>query len=311
MPQFSKGGGIGAYSRSLLAVLAEEHKDLPLEVHSLHGESEADKQSGLTIRGHRSRPLMMARRILLDGLRPDHVSFFTHVHLARPLLLVPGIMRGPFVLSAHGSESWKRVRPNSRRLFRQAALTMTNSEFTRRNMLACKVTGNIAAVPLGLPIGKKTDSATGPASAPELCCADGIRREMGERCLLLVGRMLSSEREKGHDELLDVMPELLKVEPRTQLAFIGAGDLREPFVQQARDAGFADRLMMPGYLNEDVLFEVFRHSYGFVMPSRQEGFGLVYLEAMSHALPCVACAEDGGGRSGCARSLGLVGQKSG
>jgi glycosyltransferase involved in cell wall biosynthesis len=30
------------------------------------------------------------------------------------------------------------------------------------------------------------------------------------------------------------------------------------------------------------------------MPSRQEGFGLVYLEAMNYAKPCVACRDDGG-----------------
>jgi starch synthase len=30
------------------------------------------------------------------------------------------------------------------------------------------------------------------------------------------------------------------------------------------------------------------------MPSRQEGFGLAYLEAMNYAKPCLACHDDGG-----------------
>jgi hypothetical protein len=29
------------------------------------------------------------------------------------------------------------------------------------------------------------------------------------------------------------------------------------------------------------------------MPSRQEGFGLVYLEAMNYGKPCVGCYDDG------------------
>src|SRR6185295_10830176 len=39
----------------------------------------------------------------------------------------------------------------------------------------------------------------------------------------------------------------------------------------------------------DVLSALYRDAALFVMPSRDEGFGLVYLEAMSAGLPCIGC----------------------
>jgi glycosyltransferase involved in cell wall biosynthesis len=49
-----------------------------------------------------------------------------------------------------------------------------------------------------------------------------------------------------------------------------------------------DRTFFTGFLSEATLAELYRRSAAFVMPSRGEGFGLVYLEAMKAAKPVLA-----------------------
>lgn len=44
---------------------------------------------------------------------------------------------------------------------------------------------------------------------------------------------------------------------------------------------------MPGYMEDTLLDRLYQTCYLFGMPSIGEGFGLVYLEAMSHAKPCI------------------------
>lgn len=58
-------------------------------------------------------------------------------------------------------------------------------------------------------------------------------------------------------------------------------------------AGLASRIRMTGELDDDDLATAFRRSHALAVPSRYEGFGIVYLEAMSFGLPVVATAAGG------------------
>src|SRR5439155_6773453 len=86
------------------------------------------------------------------------------------------------------------------------------------------------ACPLGLP-PQFAVSPEPPASLGidiRLEAADGVTRVLGSRVLLLVGRMDACEREKGHRELLAVLPALIARFTGTQLVFAGGGsDLGE------------------------------------------------------------------------------------
>ncbi len=42
-----------------------------------------------------------------------------------------------------------------------------------------------------------------------------------------------------------------------------------------------------------MLEQLYSQCYAFVVPSKQEGFGLVHLEAMNFGKPCVGCFDDG------------------
>ena len=153
----------------------------------------------------------------------------------------------------------------------------------------------LVACPLGLPEQFPFNGRppNGHAESLELRACDGTVRPLGERMLLLVGRMDTRERGKGHDALLAVLPGLLEQFPDVQLVLVGPGDDSDRLTRLACRRGLGHAVFVPGYLEPKTLGGLYRRCYAFTMPSRQEGFGLVYLEAMNFAKPCLGCWDDG------------------
>ncbi|MFT5329587.1 MAG: phosphatidylinositol alpha-1,6-mannosyltransferase [Parasphingorhabdus sp.] len=297
-------GGIAAANRNVLAAMerVSERVGAALEVHILHeptGTTHRTGESGERIieKSHGGSRYMMGAAIARSLLRSQLV-LFDHVHLATPLAalsILPGFMRAKTVICAHGSESWKRIKPASIKAFQAADLTLTNSNYTLEHMRRTFNGFSGQACPLGLPPKFALTPSPPPRSAkrPVLRAADGAERAISDRAMLLVGRMDPAEQEKGHRELISVLPRVCREVADADLVFVGGGGDAEAIAQIAAASPAAGRIFLPGRVDDDQLSELYAAAYAYVMPSRQEGFGLVYLEAMNHALPCLACHEDG------------------
>lgn len=127
-----------------------------------------------------------------------------------------------------------------------------------------------------------------------MTACDGNIHVLGEGVLLLLARMDPAERFKGHSALLNVLPDLLRRYPETQLVFAGPGHDIPLHAQRAKELGVASSVFLPGMVPVEMLERLYRRCYAFTMPSKQEGFGMVYLEAMNYAKACVGCFDDGG-----------------
>ncbi len=124
---------------------------------------------------------------------------------------------------------------------------------------------------------------------PELPAA--ADRTDAEVRFLFVGRF---ERRKGIDLLLAAIPEVLDRVPGAVFDLAGGDpDGRPGDVLRALAPAHAARVRVHGRVDEARRGELYRDCDVFVAPSRYESFGLVYLEAMAWAKPCVAC--DAGG----------------
>lgn len=295
-------GGIASSNRNVLAGLQRlaRKREIELQVGILHENGEAfhaNHESEFSCRYYGGNALQMGKDIALALLLSDLV-IFDHVHLASPVGLfafLPKSVRAKTVIFAHGSESWRKVRPRSIKAFQAADLVLTNSNYTLSRMQAKFDGFRAAACPLGLsPQFVLTPSP--PArhvSRPVLIAADGSSRTIGDRAMLLVGRMDAGEREKGHRELIAVMPYVRQKVPNAELIFVGGGNDAQAIASAAEASPAASSIFLAGRVDDEMLAALYQASYAFVMPSRQEGFGLVYLEAMNYALPCLACYKDG------------------
>ena len=296
-------GGIARANLNVLHALADvaEAGGLALHVISLHEDDRHRPSmlpSGTIFLGCRGNKLLYALRVW-RSLGRDTLYVFDHVRLAMPALpmMLAGLAR--VVVMAHGSESWRLLRRTSKWIFRRATLCLTNSQYTLRRMRETFDGFDATHCELGLPPSAAgyADAAGGSsrpdATVQSLCSVDGVNRPIGSRMLLLVGRMDSREREKGHFPLLQVWPRVVARYPHAQLVFAGPGDDVEALRGLAAERGVGASVFVPGFVEEKELQALYARCHAFVMPSRQEGFGLVYLEAMNHGKACVGCRGDG------------------
>jgi phosphatidyl-myo-inositol dimannoside synthase len=113
------------------------------------------------------------------------------------------------------------------------------------------------------------------------------RRDLAERygvqdskVILTLGRMASQERYKGFDEVIEVMPELIKRFPNLKYMIVGDGDDRGRLEKKAKAMGVSEQVIFAGKIAEQEKVSHLCLADAFVMPSYGEGFGIVFLEAL-------------------------------
>jgi phosphatidylinositol alpha-1,6-mannosyltransferase len=112
-----------------------------------------------------------------------------------------------------------------------------------------------------------------------------------ESAVLIVGRLSASERYKGHDQLLEAWPQVLRERPLAELWVAGDGDDRSRLQARAAELGITERVRFFGKVSHSELGRLYATARAFAMPSTGEGFGLVFVEAMKYGLPCI-CSTD-------------------
>ncbi len=212
------------------------------------------------------------------------VCVFDFLGPARVQALLPAPLRAPYLVPLYGIEVWRPLSWSRRRALAGAAARLAISEHTvtrARDLNPDLPPAEV--VPLALPGSDPAQQLSGdPKPDAELLA------RAGRGYLLIVGRLASGERYKGHDEILAAMPRLLAAHPEARLVVAGDGDDRPRLEAAAAARGLAGRVVFTGFVGAATLAELYRRAAAFVMPSRGEGFGLVYLEAMRAGLPCVA-----------------------
>jgi glycosyltransferase involved in cell wall biosynthesis len=61
----------------------------------------------------------------------------------------------------------------------------------------------------------------------------------------------------------------------------------DEFFIKLKSSPFADRIHLPGYLNDDQVHALYHRAHAYIFPSLFEGFGLPLLEAMAGGCPIV------------------------
>lgn len=120
--------------------------------------------------------------------------------------------------------------------------------------------------------------------------------------LLAVGNLIPT---KGHELILRAMARLASAFPQLRCQFIGEGPDRARLESLASELGIGQRVHFRGRRSRADVAAAMRACSVFVLPSRSEGLGCVYLEAMACAKPVIACRGQGieeiieQGRNGC------------
>jgi glycosyltransferase involved in cell wall biosynthesis len=113
----------------------------------------------------------------------------------------------------------------------------------------------------------------------------------GRKVLMTLGRLLS-DRPKGIDEVLELLPELATTVPEIAYLIAGDGPDRSRLEAKAAQLGIRDRVVFAGRVPEPEKAAHYRLADAFVMPGYGEGFGIVYLEALACGIPVLASTLD-------------------
>jgi glycosyltransferase involved in cell wall biosynthesis len=98
---------------------------------------------------------------------------------------------------------------------------------------------------------------------------------------------------KGHELLIRAAGTLAAEFPAVRWELIGDGPERSRLQALAGQLQVADRVSFLGRRSRQQVAEAMRRCTLFALPSRYEGLGCVYLEAMSTAKPAIACRGQG------------------
>ena len=190
-------------------------------------------------------------------------------------------LKGVMADEARYETGWSHFRHRwlarlERRNARRAGRVLVTSEHSRRVAIdAYGLDPEITrVVPEGIQVSDWQDRTSGgfPADRPPV--------------ILSVARQY---RRKNTSTLIRAMARVLEEAPDARLRVVGEGPELDRLEQLARSLGLADSVAFLGALHGvDAVRDEMARARVFCLPSRQEGFGIVFLEAMAAGLPIVA-----------------------
>jgi glycosyltransferase involved in cell wall biosynthesis len=112
------------------------------------------------------------------------------------------------------------------------------------------------------------------------------------KILLTVARLSRYDRDKGVETVLRTIPEIVDVIPNSHYVIVGDGDDRPRLEELTKELGISSCVTFVGAIKGE-LTNYYRMCDVFVMPSRKEGYGIVFVEAMALGKPVVGGMHGG------------------
>jgi phosphatidyl-myo-inositol dimannoside synthase len=278
-------GGIQRYMRMLTRILADRGE--PFAVLSLlddddHRPAEAAAYS-VVCGGSKWRFCVDAFRLALRGMGREiivgHVGLLPVAWVLGRMNLIKGYAGG-YAVVLHGIEAWRRHSWMTRIAARRASRIVATTFYTAREF--CFLNDLDIARCSVIPL------------AADDC--DPMRRRhapTGELKLLSVSRMTTADRYKGIDTLLHSVRLGLDSGLALSVDLVGAGNDKARLENVARTLNICDAVRFRGAMPDEEVRRLYREAHVFVMPSKKEGFGIVFLEAMTAGLPCIGANHGG------------------
>ena len=200
-------------------------------------------------------------------------------------LLAPG-MRSAVVV--HGVEVWTALPAIRRWSLQSADRILAPSEYTLSRAMREQHIFHGKGRKLAWSLDPEFDSQPRPFAGSSL--PHGFPQG---RVILTVGRWDAGEAYKGVDHLIAALPKLPTTFSDVHLVAVGEGSDLPRLRSLARGSGVSERIHFLPFIAHDQLPNAYDHCAIFAMPSRGEGFGLVFIEAMARGKPVIGGAHGG------------------
>ncbi len=197
------------------------------------------------------------------------------------------------IMIAHGIEVWDKLAWYKIKKLKYCDLILPVSAYTRDVMVKehgidpAKIQVLNNCLDPHLPIMIKT------GKDPILLERYGF--DVDDQIIFTLTRISTGEKYKGYDKVMEAMEILIKNNPRLKYLIAGKYDAEEKSRLDLLIAAkkLQDHIVFAGFVPDAELAAHFNLATLYVMPSRKEGFGIVFIEAMYYGLPVIAGNQDG------------------
>ncbi len=289
-------GGIALYNRNLLRALCEHPRvnnviAIP-RVTTYDLEEMPPRLSYLTEAiGSKFRYLLAC---LKTGLKESDIDLIIcgHLHLLPFAFLLKLFFKCQVVPVTYGFEAWNpSPHMSANFLCRKLDAFISIRKLTARRMIEWAGLEHAKFHYLPNCIDE-SQYGTGPKRA-DLVEQYGIKNKI---VIMTAGRLdnIYYERNKGFDEVLEVLPGLKNQIPKITYLIVGDGPDRERLLQKAAALGVEDMVMFTGYVPDSEKADHYRLADVFAMTGSNKHFDrypfrFVFLEALACGIPVVGC----------------------
>ncbi|MDJ0555588.1 MAG: glycosyltransferase family 4 protein [Microcoleaceae cyanobacterium MO_207.B10] len=213
--------------------------------------------------------------------------FCGHINLA-PLVQILCVPLGiPYTVLTYGKEVWEPLPNKYQQALKQATKILTISRYSRDR---CCESNNLDPEKFQLLPCMVDGDKFIPGVKP-IDLIEGYNLQ-GAKVLMTVARLWSGDPYKGVDVTIRALPKILQFFPEVKYLVIGRGDDQPRLAKLAQDLGVGEKVVFAGFVPTEDLVKHYQVADAYVMPS-QEGFGIVYLEAMACGVPVLSGDADG------------------
>lgn len=293
---FSQTGGIEKFNRNFLKALYETEGETGIKsaAISLYDTDAADKYyPKAKYSGYSRRRVAFVLNSFFKALKYD-VVILGHINLSLVGLMIKTFNpRKKVMLICHGIEVWRELPAIQKMLIQRVDKILAVSTYTKDKIVSLhginadsvSVFHNTIDAYFSLP--EKFEKNAG------LMNRYGI--DEGDVVLYTLCRLSYSEQYKGYDEVLTALPEIISKYPHVKYIIAGKYDEREKsrLDEIISKNNLSANVVFTGFVKDEEIIQHYQLADAYVMPSKGEGFGIVFIEAMACGVPVIAGNKDG------------------
>lgn len=196
-------------------------------------------------------------------------------------------------LIAHGIEVWRPLSAARKIFLKKCDKIICVSSFTKREVIRWHKADAGKCVVLNNAIDSFMPSPSGFSKPTHLQQKYNLAAD--DLILFTLTRLAATEQYKGYEQVIKVLHKIRVNFPKIKYILAGQYDGREEarIKQLAKQYHVEDIVILTGFVDEKELADHFLMADLFVLPSKKEGFGIVFIEAMSFGLPVICGNLDG------------------
>jgi len=224
-----------------------------------------------------------------------------HINFSPLALQILKLLKIAYWVIVHGIDAWNVKETSKISALKAAEKILSVSEYTSNHILPePEKLKNIHI------LSNTFDASQFTIQPKPQYLLDRYHLDKNQPIILTVARLAEGDRYKGYDQIIQSLPIIRQQIPNIHYLLVGKGDDRDRLEAMIDANNVRDCVTLTGFVADEDLGDHYNLCDVFAMPSKREGFGIVYLEALACGKPTIGGNQDGAIDALCHGKLGAL-----